>query len=165
MFCFFLKVWGWPGSREREKASVHTTPTACKTPTLAVWVPRWTEAARTEAVRKERGPRRPGLQVLTEAGIVPSGDGSGGWGNRKGHVHTVNIYMHTLRLSPPTITHYISPVTSPSHLDSLPAPTRSRSSRPGHPAFLRPLWERGRLGIRGQAESKPWQAGTQQACF
>lgn len=56
--------------------------------------------------RRERGKRggqsRPGLQVLTEAGIVPSGEGGGRWGgDRKGHEHIVNIYMHTLRLSHP----------------------------------------------------------------
>lgn len=59
---------------------MHATPTACKTPTLAVCIPRWTKAARTEGARRERRQRRPGLQVLTEAGIVPSGEGSGGWG-------------------------------------------------------------------------------------
>lgn len=52
--------------------------------------------------QREQG--RPGLQVLTEAGIVPSGDGRGGLGGtRKGHVHIVNIYTHTLRLSLPAM--------------------------------------------------------------
>lgn len=76
------------------------TPTACKTPTLAVCIPRWTDAARTEAVEG-----KPGLQVLTEAGIVSPRRGMlrlEGEGPEKGYCgYCKHIHAHTLRLGPP----------------------------------------------------------------
>ncbi len=76
--------------------SVHATPTACKTPTLAVCVPRWTRAARRE---RERGRRedRAGLacRCSQKQGLFPLERGVGDGGNRKGHVHIVNICKHT----------------------------------------------------------------------
>lgn len=113
----------------------------------------------SEEGERKAEPAWPGLQVLTEARIVPSWDGSGGMGESQGgHVHIINIYTHSL--SPFQHPDYVSLLTSSSHLGSLSAPTRSHSSRHGHPAFLRPVWERGRLEIRGQAESEQRQAGT-----
>ena len=63
-----------------------TTPTACKTPTLAVYVPRWMRAARTW--RKEKRQNQSGAQVLTEVGIVPFEEKEvGGRGHWKAHMH------------------------------------------------------------------------------
>lgn len=155
-------MWGWPGSGGREKAAAHTMPTACKTTTLAVCVSQVDESCQdrgSEEGERKAEPAWPGLQVLTEAGIVPFWDGSGGMGeSQEGHVHIINIYTHSL--SPFQHPDYVNLLTSSSHLGSLSAPTRSHSSRHGHPAFLRPVWERGRLEIRGQAESEQRQAGT-----
>lgn len=57
------------------------TPTSYKTPTLAVCIPRCTEACRKE---------RAGLQVLTEVGTVPSG--GGWWGTLEG-THTGKLTL------------------------------------------------------------------------
>ena len=158
-------MWGWPGSGGREKAAAHTTPTACKTPTLAVCVPRWTRAARTEGARKGKGrPSRPGLacRCSQRQGLFPLEMEVVGVGeSQEGHGHIINTYTHSL--SPFQHPDYVNLLTPSSHLGSLSAPTHSHSSRHGHPAFLRPVWERGRLEIRGQAESEQRQAGTGQA--
>lgn len=80
---------------EGDLAVEKATPTACKTPTLATCFPRWRRAPRREGVRKVS---RQSLQVLTEAGIVHSGDGSRGLGGTgrcvyvcvllRKHIHT-----------------------------------------------------------------------------
>lgn len=98
---FFKSVRVTWQRRKRESLGAHTTPTACKTPTLAVFVPRWTNAARTEGARKERRQSRLACRCSQRQGLFPLGAEVGGGGNRKGHVHIVNIYTHTLRLSLP----------------------------------------------------------------
>lgn len=113
-----------------------------KTPMLALCVPMWVKAARTEPAGTEWRQSRSDLQVLTEAWIVPSGIGP-----------SKGPFIHT---SPHC--DYVNLQTSSSHLGSLSAPTRSHSLRWVHPAFLRLVWQRGHLGIRGQVEPEHWQA-------
>lgn len=94
--------------------------------------------------QKERGWRegraeqsRAGLacRCSQRLGLFPPEMEAGG--NCK-HIHA-HTHTHTDTLPPSQRPDYINLLTSSSHLGSPSAPTRSHTSRPGHPAFLRPV--------------------------
>lgn len=143
--CFVSRVWGWPGSREWEKTSKHTTPSARKTPTLAVYVPRWTKPARTgqQGGSEGRADLLAGARTGRNCYIR----------NRKFRAKG-NIIKDFWKFEfevfwESSFKNYIMLLTSTSHLGSPSAPTRSHSSRTWHPKFFTWVWGRGQLGIQG----------------
>lgn len=73
LLCFVMFEGDLAAQSERKPEH---TPTSYKTPTLAVCIPRCTEACRKESGQS--------LQVLTEVGTVPSEKEAGGGGRWKG---------------------------------------------------------------------------------
>lgn len=149
--CFFSECEADLASRGRERKPRHTLrPLPVK---HLRWQFEFPGGSKLPGLR-ERGRRGgraglawPGLQVLTQAGIVPSGDGSG-WGwewvgagggeNCRTCAYCKHIHRRTVRLcllmlglrQPPNL--FFTP--------RLPVwARRSHSSRPGRPAFLRPV--------------------------